>query len=203
VSEVTNTDQAGRTDANPVERRPDAQRNREKILDVARVVVREHGTQASLRDVARRAEVGLGTLYRHFPTRDALLETLMRRRFEHLTARAGALGAKADPDKALTAWLTEFAYGAGAYRGLPGSIMATLADRESPLYASCDAMRRAGGDLLAAAQGAGTVRADLRSGELFALVIAVAWTAESAPEMEERRERLLQLILDGLRAPRR
>src|SRR5690242_20951261 len=104
--------------------REDARRNRERIVEVARTVVREQGTQASLRDIARRAEVGLGTLYRHFPSRDALLETLMRRRFEHLTARAG------DPKVTLDGWLLEFVYGLAAYRGLPGEILATLADED-------------------------------------------------------------------------
>ncbi|MEV4345610.1 helix-turn-helix domain-containing protein [Actinoplanes sp. NPDC049596] len=181
------------------ELRADARRNRERILDVARVVVREHGTQASLRDVARRAEVGLGTLYRHFPSREALLEQLMRRRFDHLTLRAAALEQQYEAGEALERWLIEFAYGAGAYQGLPASIMATLADAESPLYSSCDAMRTAGGTLLANAQKSGNIRADLTAAELFALVNAVAWTAESAPELEER-ERLLQLIIEGLRA---
>lgn len=182
------------------EPRADARRNRERILQVARVVVREQGTQASLRDVARRAEVGLGTLYRHFPTRDALLDTLMRRRFDHLTARAAALAGREEPGAALTAWLTEFAYGAGAYRDLPGSIMATLADEQSSLHASCDAVRQAAGGLLAAAQRAGAIRADLTAAELFALVTAIAWTAEQAPELDDRRERLLQLLTEGLAA---
>ena len=183
--------------------RADAQRNRDRILEVARVVVREQGTQASLRDVARRAEVGLGTLYRHFPTRDALLETLMRRRFEHLTARAAALAGRDDAAAALTAWLTEFAYGAGVYRDLPGSIMATIADPGSPLHAPCEAMRLGAGRLLAAAQRAGAIRADVTATELFALATAIAWTAEQAPELSDRRERLLQLITEGLRAPGR
>ncbi|MFF5083804.1 TetR/AcrR family transcriptional regulator [Actinoplanes sp. NPDC000266] len=181
------------------ELRADARRNRERILDVARVVVREQGTQASLRDVARRAEVGLGTLYRHFPSRDALLDQLMRRRFDHLTLRAAALAEQHDPARALETWLIEFAYGAGAYQGLPASIMATLADENSPLYSSCDAMRNAGGALLASAQKSGKIRPDLTAAELFALVNAVAWTSEAAPELEER-ERLLQLVVEGLRA---
>ncbi|GIE97220.1 TetR/AcrR family transcriptional regulator [Paractinoplanes rishiriensis] len=179
--------------------RSDAVRNRERILDVARAVLGEHGTQASLRDVARRAEVGLGTLYRHFPSRDALLETLTRRRFEHLTARADVLAARAEAGAALTGWMTEFAYGAGAYRGLPNEILATLADESSPLHPACVALRNAAQRLLTTAQRAGRIRPDLTAAELFALVNAVGWIAERAPELD-RRERLVELILGGLRS---
>ena len=182
--------------------REDARRNRERIVEVARTVVREQGTQASLRDIARRAEVGLGTLYRHFPNRDALLETLMRRRFEHLTARAAALAGQGEPD-ALPRWLIEYAYGTGVYRQLPETVMATLADEASPLHASCSAMRDAVAGLLTTAQADGAVRGDLTAEELFALVTAVGWIAEQAPTLEGRRERLLALILEGLRAPGR
>lgn len=193
-------DRGARDRAVVAEPRADARRNRERILEVARVVVREQGTQASLRDVARRAEVGLGTLYRHFPSRDALLDTLMRRRFEHLTARAAALAERAEPGAALSEWLIEFAYGAGVYRDLPASIMATIGDPGSPLHGSCEAMRQAAAGLLTAAQRAGVIRADLTAAELFALVTAIAWTAEQAPDLEDRRERLLRLVTEGLTA---
>jgi len=112
-----------------------------------------------------------------------------------LTARA------ADPGITLPKWLIEFAYGTGTYRGLPESVMATLADEDSPLHASCAAMRDGAGRLLAAAQAAGTVRADVTPDELFALVTAVGWIAEQAPALESQRERLLILITEGLRAP--
>ena len=184
--------------------RDEARRNRERIVEVARVVVREQGTQASLRDIARRAEVGLGTLYRHFPSRDALLETLMRRRVDHLTARATALTAEKDAAAALTTWLLEFSYGAGTYRGLPESLLATLADQTSPLHAAVEPLRDATASLLASAQAANAIRADLTADELFALVTAVGWIAEQTPTLDNHRERLLALILDGLtRPPRR
>jgi AcrR family transcriptional regulator len=185
--------------------RPDAQRNHDRILEVARVVIREQGAQASLRDVARRAGVGLGTLYRHFPTRDALLESLMRRRFEHLRTRAETLAAEAEAGAgaALGTWLVEFAYVAGAYRGLPSSIMATLADQTSPLHQACDGLRQVAGRLLAAAQAAGDIRPDLTAGELFALVNAVGWITERSPGEDRHPERLLTLITGGLaRRPR-
>ncbi|WP_241681671.1 TetR/AcrR family transcriptional regulator [Streptomyces sp. CB01881] len=179
--------------------RADARRNRDRVLEAAAEVVAEQGTQASLRDVARRAEVGLGTLYRHFPTRDALLEALLHRRFEQLAERADALADSAPPGLALTDWLYEFTLGAGAYQGLPATLMATLADDESPLHAACVTMRQAGGRLLEAAQGEGGVRRDVTAVDLFALVNALSWVTGQAPTLAERREHLFGLVMDGLK----
>ncbi|WP_406196371.1 TetR/AcrR family transcriptional regulator [Kitasatospora sp. NBC_01560] len=179
--------------------RADARRNRDRVLEAAAEVVAEQGTQASLRDVARRAEVGLGTLYRHFPTREALLEALLRRRFERLAERADTLAATAPPERALTDWLAEFALGTAVYRGLPATLMATLADAASPLHAACLEMRQAGGRLLAAAQQAGLVRPDVAAVDLYALVNALSWIADQAPGLAERRDHLFRLVMDGLK----
>ncbi|MEE1822247.1 TetR/AcrR family transcriptional regulator [Streptomyces sp. BE20] len=181
--------------------RADARRNRDRVLEVAAEVVAEQGAQASLRDVARRADVGLGTLYRHFPTRDALLEALLRRRFELLADRADALAVAGPPERALRVWLHEFTLGAGAYQGLSTALLATLGDPGSPLHAACLTMRRACGRLLSAAQRDGLVRADVDAVDLFALANALAWIADQAPSLAERRDRLFGLVLDGL-APR-
>ncbi|WP_207401277.1 TetR/AcrR family transcriptional regulator [Actinomadura roseirufa] len=178
--------------------RADAQRNRARILDVARTVVEEHGTQASLRDIARRAEVGMGTLYRHFATREELLEALLGSRFERLAAHAEALEAARGPQDALLEWVGEFAAGAGAYRGLAVSMMATLEDSDSSLHQSCARMRAAGGRLLRRAQRAGHIRADIDETDLFVLVSAVASITDSAPSIAARRDHLFALVLDGL-----
>lgn len=179
--------------------RTDALRNRERILETAAQVVAEQGTPASLRDIARRAGVGLGTLYRHFPNRDALLEALLNQRFTHLAERADVLAATVPPERALTEWLYEFTLGAGAYQGLPATLMATLNDPRSPLHAGCLPMRRAGGRLLEAAQESGTVRPDVAPIDLFALVNALSWIADQAPTLAERREHHFRLVMDGLR----
>lgn len=179
--------------------RADAQRNRELILTAAGEVIGEAGTQASLRDVARRAGVGLGTLYRHFPTRDALLETLLRTGFDRLTEEAGRLlEGDLPPERALADWLGEFTLRAGAFRGLPASLMATLGDPDSALHASCLAMREAGGRLLQAAQDARRIRPDVDGTDLFALVNALSWIADQAPSIAARRDHLLALVMDGL-----
>ncbi|MEU9093250.1 TetR/AcrR family transcriptional regulator [Streptomyces sp. NPDC048428] len=186
-------------EATPQGQRADARRNRERILEVADDVIREQGTQASLRDVARQAGVGLGTLYRHFPTRDALLETLLRQGFDRLAGQADELlDAGLPPERALAEWLGEFTLRAGAFRGLPASLMATLSDPDSALHASCEAMREACGRLLRAAQEAGRIRSDVDGTDLFVLVNALSWIADQAPSIAARSERLLALVMDGL-----
>jgi AcrR family transcriptional regulator len=180
------------------EQRADARRNRERILEVAHTVVTEQGTDASLRDVARRAGIGLGTLYRHFATREALLEALVGARFTRLGNRAAELGAQEPPGVALETWLREFVAGAGAYRGLSSALMATQTDPQSPLHVSCDAMRAAVATLLAGAQRAGHVRPDVDGADVFALVSALSWVVEQAPAVAERRDHLFRLVMDGL-----
>jgi AcrR family transcriptional regulator len=179
--------------------RADALRNRARILQVARTVVAEQGTQASLRDIARRAEVGLGTLYRNFPTRDELLETLLREGFDHLAAKAAELEAERPPEEALMEWLGDFAVGATAYRGLTSSMMATLGDESSSLYASCLAMRQAADRLLRNAQDSGHIRSDVDGTDLFALVSALGWITDQAPSLAGRRAHLFSLVMSGLR----
>jgi AcrR family transcriptional regulator len=182
----------------PRAQRADAQRNYDHLLEVARGVVDEQGTQASLREIARRAGVGLGTLYRHFPTRDALLETLLRQGFDRLAAKAASLENADSPEQALMEWLGDFTAGSTAYRGLAASMMATLGDEHSPLHASCLAMREAAARLLKRAQDAGHIRPDVDGTDLFALVSAVGWIGDQAPPVAARREHLFSLIMDGL-----
>jgi AcrR family transcriptional regulator len=182
--------------------RADAQRNYAHLLEVARTVVAEQGTQASLREIARRAEVGLGTLYRHFPTRDALLEALLRESFDRLAASARALAATRPPEQALREWLVEFLAGNRTYRGLAASMMATLGDEKSALYASCRAMRQEAANLLERAQESGHVRADIDRLDLLALISSVGWIVEQAPVMAERSDHLFELVWDALTTPR-
>ncbi|MEV0649019.1 helix-turn-helix domain-containing protein [Phytomonospora sp. NPDC050363] len=177
--------------------RSDARRNHQVLLDAAREAFAEHGTDASLRDVARRAGVGIGTLYRHFPAREALLEALLRDDFDRLAERAGEL-AGTDPLDALLTWLREVAVEQRTIRGLPESVMEALRDGASQLHASCQAMRDAGGVLLARAQEAGAVRADLTANELLALVAGLVWASEYAPDSGARLDRLLRVAMEGV-----
>jgi AcrR family transcriptional regulator len=178
--------------------RADARRNYERLLAEAESAFAKQGTDTSLEDIARRAGVGIGTLYRHFPTRDALLEAVLHDRFESLTALARELPASLSPREALGGWLRQFATQATAYRGLPASVLATLHDESSRLYASCHAMRTAGMELLHSAQRAGEARFDADSADVFILACSLAWATEQRPE---HTDRFLALLMDGLRPP--
>jgi AcrR family transcriptional regulator len=178
--------------------RADGRRNYERLLDEARAAFAEHGTEVSLRDVARRAGVGIGTLYRHFPTREALVEAAMRHGLDALYARAEELLHTEPAGDALAAWLLAFATGSTTYHGLPASLMAALMDETSELHRSCHAMQTAAARLLERAQQAGHVRADLTIGDLLTLVVGIAWAAQQAPDAPTRTTRLLTLIRSGI-----
>ncbi|WP_213016697.1 TetR/AcrR family transcriptional regulator [Mycobacterium vicinigordonae] len=176
--------------------RSDARRNYQQILSVAAVVVREQGTQASLREVARRAGVGLGTLYRHFPTRDALLEAVLSDGMRQLVIRSDQLSHSHSPRDALVQWLREFTSGAAIFTGLPAALIAASTDPQSALYDACTSLSAAAERLAARAQGDGSVRADITGADLIAAAGAIASINESAPP--GRTERLLTLLFDGL-----
>lgn len=181
--------------------RADARANYERVLAQARLAFAEHGTGASLEEIARRAGVGTGTFYRHFPSREAMLEAVLHDRFDRLTARARDLSATAAPGAALTVWLRELVEFTGTYRGLTAALMQTLRDPSTDLHAACEAMRAAGAALLAQAQRAGKIRPDLDALELFALVSGLAWACEQTAAAVPGRvtiDRLLALALGGL-----
>ena len=177
--------------------RADAKKNYDHLLTIAREVVAEHGADASLRDIARRADVGLGTLYRHFPTREALLETLLRAGFDALTLQAREFDTADAPDHALVSWLREIVALAHSHRGVIASMAAAIEDPDSALHASCVTMKASGARLLARAQAAGLARADMEGADLFALVAALAWINDQA-SLAPRADRLFQLIAGAI-----
>lgn len=181
-------------------KRADARRNYENLLEKAAEVVGESGTDASLEEIARRAGVGIGTLYRHFPTRHALLEALLRKRFEELTAFASELLEAADPMAALVDALRAVAAHGASYPGLSESLMSALNDPNSELYAACHAMQDSAYALVKRAQRAKLVRSDVDASDVFAMAHATAFVAEHGSEDPDRRiDRLLGLLVDGLR----
>ena len=173
--------------------RADARKNYDLLIDVAREVFVEQGAEASLRDIARRAGVGMGTLYRHFPNRDSLLEALLRSRFAALTARAESLLLAADPAAALLEWLAESVAFTHQHRGIIAPLMSAIDDPESALHSACVALRAAGTSLLTRAQQAGLARPDLSGEELFDLIAALAWLREQ-PSHAPRAERILAVL---------
>lgn len=177
--------------------RADAMKNYEHILEVANVVVAEHGVDASLRDIARRAGVGLGTLYRHFPTREALLEALLRSSFDEFTANARELETAGSPDDALVSWLRDVVAFTGNYQGVVDVMMAAKEDTESALHASCVTMRTAGTRLLTRAQAEGLARTDIDGDDLFSLAAALAWLSNQ-PSSASRAEHLFSIIASAI-----
>lgn len=179
--------------------RADAQKNYDHLLAVARGLVKEQGADASLRDVARSAGVGLGTLYRHFPTREALLEALLRQGFDELAAEAGELATSRTPGEALVAWLRDLVACANDYRGAIAAMVAAIEDEGSALHTSCVTMKAAGTRLLVRAQAEGEARSDLDGADLFALVGALAWVGDQ-PALAPRADHLFDVIASAILA---
>ena len=178
--------------------RADAVRNRARMVETAREVFAVRGADASLEEIARGAGVGIGTLYRHFPTRDDLVETVFHDRIDELEALAEELLTSATPGEALATWLHAQLDQAATCRGLAAEAMlAMLAHTDAP--SPCESMRQAGAALLARAQAAGEVREGVDIDDLVRMVQAVTLAAEESDD-PGTAERLFGFVLDGVRA---
>ncbi|MEU1008614.1 helix-turn-helix domain-containing protein [Streptomyces sp. NPDC005890] len=174
--------------------RKDAARNYDALLAAAREAFAEHGADASLEDIARRAGVGIGTLYRNFPTRRDLFESVYADEVNAL-CRAAVELADREPWEALTAWLNRFA----GYMVTKRAVREAL-DGQSDIFQSCrDSMYAAGGPLLERAQRAGVARSDMEFGDLVRMVAGITATAF---ENDAQRDRVLTIALDGVRTTR-
>ena len=179
--------------------RADAQRNYARLLDAARAAFVERGADdVSLEEIARRAGVGIGTLYRHFPTRQALLEAVYRDQVETLSARAEELLRTESPEEALADWMCALVKFSSTKRSMTSALLATLGTDSELLSACATVIRGSAEALLARAQQAGVVRPDADAGDLMRLVHAVNIATEKAPDPGQA-DRMLALILDGLR----
>ena len=195
--------QSGEQRPRPGEQRPlraDAQRNYQRLVTAASAAFTEHGADdASLEEIARRAGVGIGTLYRHFPNRQALLEAVYRDQVDVLSDRARQLSESEDPGAALDEWLRALVSFGRTKRSLTSAMLATL-DKDSELLSTCSLiMRGAATTLLKRAQEAGVVRADADATDLLRLVHGVSMAVEREPTDRGQADRLLGLIMDGLR----
>lgn len=177
--------------------RADAQRNRDAVLAAAREVVAEHGADASMREIARRAGVGLGTLQRHFPTREALFDALLRASLDELTRRATELATTTDPVQALVSWFREGVTFVRSYRGAVDLMAAAIADPSSALHASCTTVRSAGAALLFRAQTEGSARSDIDGTDLFALMGALGWIGDQS-SFAARADHLVAIVAAAL-----
>ncbi|MFB7355728.1 TetR/AcrR family transcriptional regulator [Streptomyces gardneri] len=177
--------------------RADARRNLERIVAAAGELIAEHGADASLEEVARRAGVGSATLHRHFPSRQALLEAVFKDRVEALCARAGDLLAEPDAGQALSTWLRAVGAHAVANRGLGTSLMR---DADPSLGETCHDMITSAGDaLLTRARAADAVRPEVTITRLLKLVGAIALATEQDPDGAAEAELLLAIAIDGVR----
>lgn len=178
--------------------RADARRNVERLIATARAAFAADGPNAPLDDIARAAGVGSGTLYRHFPTRLALIEAVYRDSVERLCAEGDRLAATEPPAAALVDWLRGFVTVVSEKRGLA----AALSDegRAQSLFGECHAMiNTSGAALLDRAKDAGAIRPDVPLADLLRMAKAFALAAETSPEGPALAERLLALSMDGLR----
>lgn len=177
--------------------RADAARNRAKVLDAARAAFAEHGAEAQMEDVARRAGVGVGTVYRHFPTKQALAEALVEERFDGTIAYVrGLLDDEPDPWRALERCFEHCASvqeqnraWAGALAQMAGGVTGPREHQQRELLALADR-------ILARARAAGVVREDLAAADLPALFCGLASVVQAGGDGWRR---YLELLLDGLR----
>ncbi|MFF3288032.1 TetR/AcrR family transcriptional regulator [Streptomyces sp. NPDC003023] len=181
-------------------KRADARRNYERLLTEARATFAERGTDASLEEIARRSGVGIGTLYRHFPNRHAMMSAVFQEALAALLERSRELAGAQEPCAALVEWLRALITHAGEYRGLARALMSASHDENSALSACSVPLRDAGERLLSRAQDGGSVRTDVSIGDLMQLTNAIALAAEQDPDDPELADRLLILTLRGLQA---
>jgi AcrR family transcriptional regulator len=180
--------------------RADARRNYDRLLSTAFAAFAEHGADdVSLEEIARRAGVGIGTLYRHFPTRQALLEAVYRDQVDAIRAKADELLRSDSPREALAEWLYALAAFSSTKRSLTSALLETLG-RDSELLSACSSVICGSADeLLAHAIDAGAVRRDVDAKDLIRLVHGVNLACQGGPSDPGQRDRLIGLILDGLR----
>ena len=183
-----------------IDRKPraDAQRNRERVLQAAKSVFTAGGSDASLEAVAKRAGVGIGTLYRHFPTREALFEAVYRREVEHLSELAERLKDEAVPVDALRCWLRSVVEFIATKRGMTAALaIAVQGDSELRAY-SFDRMTKAAGLLLDRAVAAGEIRSGVSSEDLIRALIGMC-ILDNQPGWQTSVLRLIEIFVDGLR----
>jgi AcrR family transcriptional regulator len=183
--------------------RADARRNYERLVEQARTAFAESGVDASLDEIARRAGVASGTLYRHFPTRLDLIETVLSEQMAELVTLAHELLDAEDEFDALTRWLRAVLTHALTYRGLSAAVMNSALDRETALVSTWHAkLFEAGTALITRAREAGETVAETNEADLLKMIGAIAWAAQDSPDSSAQADRLLTLLLNGLRHPR-
>lgn len=178
--------------------RSDAQRNRERILEVALAEL-SLGVDVPLSRIAKKAGVGQGTFYRNFPSREALVLEVYRHEVQQLTSAAAELLKRHAPDRALRAWMDQLARFAVAKVGLSDTMRQIVGTADAPAQPGYALVVEAIEVLLAANHEAGTIRPGVTADD-FVLAIAGLWQVDPRGDWRTRSARLLDLVMDGLRA---
>jgi AcrR family transcriptional regulator len=186
-------------DSVSTDRRPraDAVRNRDLLLSAAAAAFAARGADVPLEDIARAAGVGIGTLYRHFPTRDALVEAVYRYEVDVLCERADQLLEEMPPDQALAEWMQLFVRHVATKKGMLSALKPLLSSNPSFSDQTKGRAQAAATKLLNAGVAAGTVRADVDGADLLRAVGGICMSTDQ--ERSEASERLVGLLFDGLR----
>ncbi len=179
--------------------RADAQRNRDRIVEVARTVFREQGYDASLDEVAKRAGVGPGTLYRHFPKRENLLDAIMQSWVDSVDEAAEkALASEGSPRDLLLTWFEEYVRLISLHKGGPAKITSAMGDPDSPIQHKCEALRAAGDRVVERLRAEDALRDDVDTLQIARLVGGVATVADQG-ELDDAAVRpLLEVVADGV-----
>ncbi|HYZ16458.1 MAG TPA: TetR/AcrR family transcriptional regulator [Candidatus Acidoferrum sp.] len=177
--------------------RADARENREKLLAAAVAAFARSGVNVPLEAIAQEAGVGIGTLYRHFPTRDALVLAAYENEVQHLCEAAGELLAAMPPDAALREWMNRFVGYVAAKRGMADALRSMISSN-ALFTRTHDRMVSALSSLLRAAAENGSIRGDIDAEDVLRAMGGV-WLVSGDEGWEEQAGRLLDLLIDGLR----
>jgi AcrR family transcriptional regulator len=180
--------------------RADARRNRDRLLEVAREAFATEGLSVSLDEIARRAGVGPGTLYRHFPTKEALFEAVVHERLRRLVDQARLLTGADDPGAALFTILRRVVVDAAEKTDLIDALASAGIEVRTTVAASAAELRGEIGHLLTRAQGSGAIRDDIGIAELMAVLSGVLLALRHPASKGANPQRALAILLDGLRA---
>ena len=179
--------------------RADAKRNYDKIVEVARQVFREKGYDAPLDEIAKKAGVGAGTLYRHFTTKDALLDAVMQAWVDSVgVATDKALAREGSPRDVLVGWFETYVHLVSSYKGNPAKITAALGDPDSPILTKCQVLTSANGRVVE--HLGGSLRPGVDPIQMARLVGGVATVADQADLPSQAVRPLLEVVADGLLA---
>jgi AcrR family transcriptional regulator len=178
--------------------RADAVRNRERVLEAAKAVFSAGGPEASLEAVAKRAGVGIGTLYRHFPTREALFEAVYRREVQQLGELAEALKSEPSPVDALRRWLRSNVEFVATKKGMSAALALAMNSSSELTAYSFERLTKAVGALLDRAVAAGEIRSDVSPEDLLRALVGMCYLHDQ-PGWQKSVVRLLDVFVDGLR----